>query len=258
VYAIVALHAGVLPALQDVFISVAKKGFGGFAMLKLAKTLAVLGLVLAVGSVASAATITYSSTIDYSKTDWVNTLNLQQFNTSLGHLNSVTLDFSTDIRTNIIVTNDATSGSYGDAQTKVVAKVKDRGGYISKTLTTISDTGDDDIVFHYDLASGGTVTSDTRYGSASTHNVYTNSNILTEFTKIGSGTGYVVMDANTFTQTLLANTGGNTAADQVTDARVSATVTYDYTVPEPSTMCLLGVGAILGMLRRRRKAVVTK
>jgi hypothetical protein len=66
------------------------------------------------------------------------------------------------------------------------------------------------------------------------------------------------LPASTITQTDLANTRGNTAASQVTDAAMTGTVTYDYIpaplVPEPSTLAFLGVG-LVGLLEYMRRPV---
>jgi hypothetical protein len=80
---------------------------------------------------------------------------------------------------------------------------------------------------------------------------YTSGAILTEFT----GGGNIGLNASTFTQTTLSNTGGNTTSSQVTDAGLTGTVTYTYTaVPEPSTFGLLALGlSALPLLRRQRQ-----
>jgi hypothetical protein len=112
--------------------------------------------------------------------------------------------------------------------------------------------------FAYSLGAGDGTTSGVLTKSGSSDDTYTTAAILAEFTGLGSFS----LNASTFTQTLLANTGGNTAANQVTDASATGTVTYTYTpalpptaVPEPAT-CGLGIMALsmLGLtsLRRRR------
>ena len=90
----------------------------------------------------------------------------------------------------------------------------------------------------------------TKNGSDS--EVYTLAAVLAEF----NGPGTISLPASTYTETWLGNTGGNSVESQVTDASLTGSVTYTYNaVPEPSTLALLGVGAIslLGCAWRRRE-----
>jgi hypothetical protein len=106
--------------------------------------------------------------------------------------------------------------------------------------------------FNYSLGAGQGVTSGllTKSGNDG-GNTYTTAPVLAEFT----GPGTIVLPASTFTQTLLANTGGNTTSSQITDASLTGTVTYDYiAVPEPSTIGLVVVGLLGALTIRRRKA----
>jgi hypothetical protein len=91
--------------------------------------------------------------------------------------------------------------------------------------------------------------------NSSSDETYTAAAILAEFT----GTGTISLGFQTFTQTLLANTGGVTSTSQVTHAGATGTVTYTYIaapVPEPSSWALMGIGggAAFGVWARRRQA----
>ena len=105
--------------------------------------------------------------------------------------------------------------------------------------------------FAYILAPGGSITSGTLTKSGSDTQIYTSAVVLSEFT----GPGSITLNASTYTQTLLANTGGNTAAGQVTTGSATGTVTYNFTpVPEPSAFVMLGL-LVVGLMGRavRRK-----
>jgi hypothetical protein len=65
----------------------------------------------------------------------------------------------------------------------------------------------------------------------------------------------ITLDASTFTQTLLANTGGNTIANQVTYGSATGTVSHNFApVPEPSTLAMPGIVAVglVGCAMRRK------
>ena len=205
------------------------------------------GILLAgAGLSAHAATLTYTDSIATHRTDWTNTISFAQFNSALGTLVSVQLDFHSGLVTTLTVVNEAESASSGTAYTHMTLSVQDAGTHLLTPQIDLTSPG-----FDYVLDPGGFLTSGllSRIGNSST--VYTSADILSEFT----GSGSVSLDAITFTETLLANTGGNTYAQQVTTAGLDATVIYTYTtIPEPSAfgLLVLGLGA-LPFLRRNRR-----
>ncbi len=208
------------------------------------------GLFLAAGAGNSLADtsgpfITYSP-IASTLTDWTSSLGFQQFNSSLGTLTSVEIDLSSSFTTTINVMNNSESGSSGTAQTEVQLTVQDAGLNLNAPeLDLVGPT------FSYSLGAGGNATSGLLSKSGMDDETYNTAPILAEFT----GAGNITLNAYTFTQTLLANTGGNTSASQVTDAGLTGQVIYTFTpAPEPSTFALLALGlGVLPFLRRRRQ-----
>jgi hypothetical protein len=190
--------------------------------------------------------LTTSTPIAPSLTDWSNTLLFPQFNPALGTLDSVELNLSSGLTTELMIINGADSDSSGTANTWMEVTVQDPGLNLTAPFNVYS-TG-----FGYALGSGDSISTGPLTGSGGSDLTYTLGTILTEFT----GGGNISLDASTFTQTLLANTGGVTTSSQVTDAGLTGTVTYTYTaaVPEPSTFGLLALGlSALPLLRRQRQ-----
>lgn len=200
-------------------------------------------------------------------TDWTTSLAFPLFNPALGTLTRIELDIDGAFQTVLTVTNNASSSSYGTADTEMYLEIQDPGLHFEAlvngpppanapwyspalTLITLPDYG-------YSLASGGSTTSGTLSASDSATKIYTSSAILTEFT----GVGTIDLTAFTQTKTLLGNTGGDTVASQVTHASADATITYTYTdasnTPEPASMGLIGIGlAGFALWQRRRNRAV--
>jgi len=197
-------------------------------------------------------------------TDSSGTFTFNQFNPTLGTLNSVKIDLGTSFSTTITVTNSGGTASTGTARTEVQDGLTDGnfsiGGGNILTITGENYKVQDDVLSNpqsYSLGAGQSTTLAPTSKSSTATGTFSSGAVLSEFT----GVGTVGVKWDTLTQTLLANTGGNTDASQVTNATVSATVTFDYTArststPEPGSVAMLfgmGVTGMAFVYRRRVK-----
>ena len=216
--------------------------------MKTMKVVTTVCLLIVSLAAARASTVSYGpiSAIPDSTTDWTKSLDFPKFDSALGVLNTVDLSITGEIKTTLTVTNNASSASDGNAKTHVTITVQDP----LTLLTVMPDINT--TPFNYTLAPGANTTSGLLTKSDTKNGSWTAAAILTEFT----GAGNISLSAVTFTETVLVNNGGNTFANQVTDANATGLVTYHYTaVPEPSGIVALltGVSGLLGVgLRRRR------
>lgn len=186
---------------------------------------------------------TTSTPIPATLTDWSSPLSFPKFDSSLGTLTAVQLDLQGAMSTELTVTNNSPEASSGYAKTHLQLSVQDaENNLVTPQIDLVSDA------YNYDLAAGQSLTSGSLTKSGSSSDTYTSPAILAEF----NGPGTIVLNASTFTETFLANTGGNTEAGQVTTGELTGTVTYIYT-PEPASLSMLAVGA-LGLFSRRRSA----
>jgi hypothetical protein len=207
----------------------------------------VCGLLISLSGVSGASTVSYNAVTSVSDTttDWVRNIVFPQFDSSLGTLTQVDLYITSTINTTLTIINNDPSGSEGNAKTHLIVTVTDPATLLSVISSIYSQP------FDYVLGGGGSISSGLLTDSGSNSGSWTTPAILAEFT----GTGNISLNASTFTETVLANTGGNTAAAQVTTASATGTVTYHYNVvPEPGSFAVMG-SALFGLLAfaRRRK-----
>ncbi len=191
-------------------------------------------------------------------TDWSEAFTFATFNSELGTLLSVQVTVSTSATTTITVENTGTSASTGSVRTNLQLTVSDPAGLFALDPNTTYPQIDINVpnaAPSYDLSSGQSVVlgAYTR-NSGNITSLYDSSAILSQFT--GNSSDTINITLATLAQTLLANSGGNTSASQITTATGNLTITYTYdAVPEPSTYALVGLGlAAVLVFRRRLKA----
>src|SRR5208283_3392221 len=177
-------------------------------------------------------------------TDWGNTtpltLDFEQFNPSLGTLNSVELDLSVSASTFITIVNRSEfSSTGGTASTVLDVNVQDSGDNLASPFDVLRQA------FTFGGGIGGTgvgIGATLRSGpmpltaSGSSDITYTSPAILGEFT----GNGTYDLQASTFTLTEMIYGNGNVSVTQTTDAGLTGEVIYFYTaIPEPATFGLM-------------------
>ncbi|WP_104901989.1 choice-of-anchor E domain-containing protein [Nostoc sp. 'Peltigera membranacea cyanobiont' N6] len=222
---------------------------------KLLNTLAAattLAGIVATSGVANAASLSYTSSSNYDLTDIIDApLSVQQFNSSLGTLQGVTIEFTGNILGNAgfenrsqaptpVTVNLASQFSLGLNNQSLLA-LNPQYSY-SYQVAKYDGTTD------YGGTSGKTVSNLTATQSATQS--FTNTQFLQSF--IGNGNVDFLFSA---LATSAVTGSGNMRSYIDTYAKAGIKVTYDYqSVPEPSAT--LGVGLIAGLclLSQRKKS----
>jgi hypothetical protein len=226
--------------------------------IKMNKKILGLALVsgLAVTAGAQAATFTASDSLAHSITDLEtgsSTLNLGQFDASLGTLNSITITLSGESISDTVVSNTSAQSqrfSYVSTLDWEFEVLAGSGTFVPAFQTALASTGG-----RVDLAAGGTLD----LGTTTDSGIFTLTVAAADFGQfVGNGTSAI--GCNTFTNSSFSGGGGNLSAAQNTTGACSAEISYDYTgavatVAEPASLALMGLGlGFMGFTRRNKKA----
>lgn len=225
------------------------------------RTTAAAAALILTAAFAQAATVSYASqTIALAVTDWSSFLDLQQFNPSLGQLNSVTLDLTADLagkaqvesrssRASTLTANLAATLTLTRPDTGQVLVVS--APLVSKVFAAAAADG----VKDWAGASGKT------YDNLSLSLAQTASFNDAATLALFTGTGTVSAPLSAVANSRVAGTSFYSLFE--TQAGGHAQVTYDYSpitsqvssVPEPRSWALMLAGmGVLGTLARRRRS----
>ncbi|MDF5717084.1 MAG: choice-of-anchor E domain-containing protein [Rhizonema sp. NSF051] len=203
--------------------------------------------IVAMTGSANAASLSSTASVGYALTDIVDTpLSIQQFNSNLGQLQSVTLDFTSAFLGDV---------SYQNKGSRPTTVNVDFGGEADLTLNnqslfTLNPSQ------HYSYAAPAKASSLTKVDGlttkASQTATYTNANFLQFFI----GTGSLDFLFSAYANPNVSGLGNGTVSID-TNADANVQVTYKYkpqTVPEPRATLGIGLIAALGLLSQRKKS----
>lgn len=222
----------------------------------LAAATTLAGVMLMAG-VANAASLTRTASTNFQLTDIVDSvLSIEKFDSSLGKLNSVYVDFTSDMTGSAEFENRGAGASTIKINLGANVELKQLNLDLlsSFPITLLSEeysVSSFDSILDFGGTSGRTVAGLTATQSAS--KMFTDLSDLAVFT--GTGNLDFLFSAKAWSS---VTGSGNMASFVTTLAKANITVTYNYddlqTVPEPSAVLGMGLFAGIGLLSQRKKS----
>lgn len=210
--------------------------------------------IVATSGVANAASLTSSSSTVFKPTNISDSpLSVQQFDTSLGALKSVTIEFTGDLLGTAEFENRSPSSTPVTVNlgSNLGLKLNNQSLFALNPQNSFNyQVGGFDGTIDFGGTSGKSITG--LSASKSDTKTYTDNQFLQSFI----GTGNLEFLFSAFAQSEVTGSG-NMISSITTEAKAGIKVTYDYealkTVPEPSAVIGLGLIAGIGMLSKNKK-----
>lgn len=216
------------------------------------KALAVVAVVaMSAVSATKADTIMFSDNVALQSTNFMTSVVLPKFDPSLGTLDKVTLKLSGHVEG--MAQFESLDADPATVEMELAAEIKLQRPDLSTLVVTLPLVMTTDNVTAFDgmIDFGGT--SGKSYPLLTADDVDSVMTMSMMDLALFTGPGNIMLPVMA-TGASTGSGAGNLLLQFSTSASANVMVTYDYTVPEPATAGLLGMGAFAAMRRRRRIA----
>ncbi|QQE12989.1 PEP-CTERM sorting domain-containing protein [Planctomycetota bacterium] len=211
------------------------------------KKITTLVAALALTGMASAAQITDVASFGFPLSPGTETVQLDQFDDSLGTLNWIKIEITGKVQSNVTVENDS------------VLAAPDAALEITSNFSAAAPSSTNVVVAMNDSLSASLDPTDGTKGSGSDFHDYglidiedTNSSVIVMNFAPFVGTGEFDVDVIGSAGFVVSGTTDSSLKVSNLNGMGEVKVTYDYVVPEPASMALIGLGGML-MIGRRKK-----
>ncbi|MBW4646549.1 MAG: PEP-CTERM sorting domain-containing protein [Goleter apudmare HA4340-LM2] len=214
----------------------------------LAAATTLVGIVATAGA-ANAASLSFNTSLASQKTDILNApLSVQKFNSSLGTLDSVILEFTSNILGNGSVTNTGSSAANFRLSLNSDISLKD-----ATNNNTLFNLNASTLSSQFSVGANQTLSTPTLTATETDTQTFTDAGFLQSF--IGTGNRNFLFSAEALSGIVGS---GNLNSTVSTFADGFLKVTYNYTekttsVPEPSALLGIGVMTGFGVISKKKK-----